>query len=167
MRRLLITAITNFRNLPVYPSLTEQSAFFLPKRQQKWPLNTLCWTEPADCLDDRISETRETPPSSSLGVSGIAINSFLFPETLGTAQKARKCWQTELQPEVPPACATRASHPQRWAQDRHISSWTPTTYQNFADPIAPSNTTILAPHLCFRSRAATGVINRKGWNTTT
>lgn len=48
---------------------------------------------------------------SSLGMSGIVINSFLFSEILGAAQKARNCWQTELQPKAPPARAITAFPP--------------------------------------------------------
>lgn len=44
-------------------------------------------------------------------MSGVVINSFLFSEILGTAQKARNVWQTELQPEAPSAHAITASHP--------------------------------------------------------
>lgn len=97
----------------MYPALTEQSAIFLLKRTKNDPcvhfaglsLKTAWKTE---------SETRETLPSSSLGMSGIVINSFSFPEILGTAQRPgtagrQSCSLRHHQP-VPPQPPNQLLH---------------------------------------------------------
>lgn len=154
----------------------------MQRRQQERPPWTFCLSKPEDCLEDRVSEMGKTLPSSSLGTSGIVIDSFCFSEILGTAQKAANHSQTDLQQRgCPPARQPTPPRPPTPLLPRSVASTgqahplTPERLQPLtisARSITQSNTTVLAPHLGFRRRTGMGVINRKerrggnGWKTT-